>query len=79
MTKMTPARKRVLKELVRKGGSASPYDLGYPRSPMMHELVMGNLIGTLGPTDLWGEPRSSEGGKWVITDAGRKALEEAAS
>lgn len=77
MTKMTSARKRVLKELVRKGGSASPYDLGYPRSHMMHELFMGKFVEVSGPTTSWGEPSSPDGGKWVITDAGRKALEEA--
>jgi hypothetical protein len=70
--KLTKAQRRVLSALVQKGGKATPYDLAYPRSPMMHRLVMAGLADTEGPVNLWGEPSCD--GFWTITPAGRAAL-----
>ena len=69
---LTKPRARVLKELVRRGGKATPYDLAYPRSNLMHTLFMTGLIGIEGRTDALGEPAYD--GFWTITPAGRAAL-----
>lgn len=71
--KLTKARKRVLNELRNRGGKATPYDLAYPRSNMMHELFITGLVDTDGPRNAWGEP--AHDGFWTITTAGRAALE----
>lgn len=73
---ITSARRRILKELVYKGGSATPYDLAYPRASMMHALLIGGLVEAVGETNSWQEPAGD--GVWRITDAGREALERIA-
>lgn len=72
MAKLTKARERVLRVLVEKGGKASPFDLGYPRSHMMHQLEMNDLVTVEGRKRPWGGPNYD--GFWVITEAGRAAL-----
>lgn len=74
MGKMTKARLVVLRNLARRDGKATPYDLAYPRSNMMHNLFMDGLVGTEGPQNAWGEP--AHDGFWVLTPAGRSALDE---
>lgn len=73
--KLTKPRRRVLKELSRRGGKATNYDLAYPRAHMMHSMFMLGWLSIEGPTDGWGEP--SGDGVWLLTDAGRSALNTA--
>jgi len=72
MSKLTKARARVLSDLKRRGGKASDYDLGYPRSHMMHALFMDGAVEIEGPTNSWGAP--AHDGFWTLTHAGRAAL-----
>jgi hypothetical protein len=70
--KLTPPQTEVLKALVRLGGEASPYELAYPRTPMLRRLRDAGLI-ALGPAPSYDEFNCD----FTITDAGRAAINAA--
>jgi len=67
--KLTPHQERVLKELVRRGGIASPYDLAYPTAPLLRRLRDAGFI-RQGPAPIYDEWNCN----FTITDNGRAAL-----
>lgn len=66
---MTPAQQRLLKELEKINGPASPYDLNYPRTPLLRRLRDAGFI-ALGAAPIYDEFNCDIS----ITEAGRKAL-----
>lgn len=67
--KLTPHQTRVLKQLVRRGGKASPYELNYPTAPLLRRLRDAGLI-KQGSAPIYDEWNCD----FTITEEGRAAI-----